>query len=212
MPLHGLSIHRRCNACSCAPACEQGTPMSTSAERQMTNRLVGASIKRKEDPRFLRGRGNFVDDLKRPRMLHAAFFRSDVAHGILKSVNVTAAKKVPGVIDVFTAQDIASLIRPLIAKNSNPGYNESELPILATKKVLYVGHPIAIVIAESRHEAEDGADKVRVEIEALPPVLDVLTATASSQPALYPAVPNNIYNHFHIVAGDIDKAFADADF
>jgi carbon-monoxide dehydrogenase large subunit len=186
--------------------------MSTSAERPKTNRLIGASIKRKEDPRFLRGRGNFVDDLKRPRMLHAAFFRSDVAHGILKSVDVTAARKVPGVVNAFTAQDIASLIRPLIAKNSNPGYNESELPILATNKVLYVGHPIAIVIAESRHEAEDGVDKIRVEVEALPPVLDILTATAASQPTLYSAVPNNIYNHFHIVAGDVDKAFADADF
>lgn len=186
--------------------------MSVITERPKTNKLVGASIKRKEDPRFLRGRGNFVDDLKRPRMLHAAFFRSDVAHGLLKSVDVSAAMSVPGVVAIYTADDLKPFLKPLVARNVNPSYHESELPILATDKVLYVGHPIAIVVAESRHEAEDGAEMVKVEIEPLTPVLDILTITDEGAPTLYPAVPNNMYNHFHIVAGDIEKAFAAADF
>jgi len=185
--------------------------MNTIA-RVKPNKLVGASIKRKEDPRFLRGRGNFVDDLKRPRMLHAAFLRSEIAHGLLRSVDVSEALKVPGVVAVYTARDLAPFLKPLIARNVNPGYNESVLPILAADKVLYVGQPIAIVVAESRHEAEDGADSITAKIEHLPPVLDILTATDAGAPTLYPACPNNIYNHFHVSAGDIDKAFLDADF
>jgi aerobic carbon-monoxide dehydrogenase large subunit len=185
--------------------------MNTIA-RAKPNKLIGAAIKRKEDPRFLRGRGNFVDDLKRPRMLHAAFLRSDIAHGLLRAVDVSAALQVPGVVAAYTARDFVPFLQPLIARNVNPGYNESTIPILAAEKVLYVGQPIAIVIAESRHEAEDGADAIITEIEALPPVLNILAATHPGSPTLYPACPNNIYNHFHVTAGDIDKAFADADF
>jgi carbon-monoxide dehydrogenase large subunit len=186
--------------------------MSSATDRLKTNRLVGASLKRKEDPRFLRGRGNFVDDLKRPRMVHAAFLRSDVPHGLLKAVDISQAVKVPGVLGVFTAKDLAPFLKPLVARNVNPSYHESAVPILAVDKVLYVGHPIAIVVAESRHEAEDGADAIRTSIEVLPPVLDIIKATELGSPTLYDIVPNNIYNHFHVVAGDIDKAFADADF
>src|SRR6185436_9504516 len=99
-----------------------------------TNRLVGAALRRKEDPRFLRGRGSFVDDLRRPGMVHAAFFRSDIAHGLLKSVDTAAALKVPGVLAVFTAREIGPMLHPLIARNSRPSYHESEVPMLARDK------------------------------------------------------------------------------
>jgi carbon-monoxide dehydrogenase large subunit len=177
-----------------------------------TNRLVGASLRRKEDPRFLRGRGNYVDDLRRPGMLHAAFFRSDIAHGLLKSVDVADALKVPGVLGVFTAHEIGPMLQPLIARNSRPSYHESEVPMVARDKVIYVGQPIAIVVAETRHEAEDGVDAIRAEIEALPPVLDIKEATRPGAPNVHPAVPGNAYNHFSLVQGDIEKAFAQADF
>jgi carbon-monoxide dehydrogenase large subunit len=103
-----------------------------------TNRLIGAALRRKEDPRFLRGRATFVDDLRRPAMVHAAFFRSDVAHGLLTSIDITAALQVPGVLNVFTRREIGPLLRPLIARNSRPSYHESEVPILPAEKVVYV--------------------------------------------------------------------------
>ena len=91
-----------------------------------SNRLVGSSVRRKEDPRLLRGRGSFVDDLARPGMLHAAFFRSDLAHGRLKLLEVNEAAKIPGVAGVYTATELAPYLRPLVAKNSNASYQPSE--------------------------------------------------------------------------------------
>jgi aerobic carbon-monoxide dehydrogenase large subunit len=176
-----------------------------------SNRLVGSSVRRKEDPRLLRGRGSFVDDLARPGMLHAAFFRSDLAHGRLKLLEVNEAAKIPGVVGVYTATELAPYLRPLIAKNSNASYQPSEIPILAREKVIFAGQPVAIVVAESRHEAEDGVDAIRAEYEPLPPVLDVEAATALGAPLVHDNVRCNAYNHFHVVHGDIDSAFAKAD-
>ena len=176
-----------------------------------SNRLVGASVKRKEDPRFLRGRGSFVDDLARPGMLHAAFFRSDLAHGRLKFLEVSEAAKMPGVVGVFTAAEFAPYLRPLVAKNSNSSYQASEIPILARDKVIFAGQPVAIVVAESRHEAEDGVDTIRAEYDPLPPVLDLETATGPDLPLVHDKVRGNSYNYFHVVHGDIDAAFANAD-
>jgi aerobic carbon-monoxide dehydrogenase large subunit len=186
--------------------------MSGRADAHRKNRLVGASLKRTEDPRFLTGRGNYVDDVRRSSMLHAAFFRSDIPHAALRSVDVTAAKKIDGVIDVFTAEDLAPLLKPFVAKNSLPSFHESEIPILAKDKVIFVGQPIAVVVADSRHSAEDGVDAVRANFDMLAPVTDMDQATASGVPLVHDSVPENIYNHFHLVAGDIDRAFAEAEF
>jgi aerobic carbon-monoxide dehydrogenase large subunit len=176
------------------------------------NRLVGASLKRTEDPRFLTGRGNYVDDIRRSGMLHAAFFRSDMPHAILKSVDVTGVKMIEGVVDVFTARDLAPLLKPFVARNELSSFHESEIPILARDKVIFVGQPIAVVIADSRHAAEDGVDAIRAEYEALAPITDVDQAMAREAPLIHNSVPANIYNHFHLTAGDIDQTFADAAF
>jgi carbon-monoxide dehydrogenase large subunit len=102
-------------------------------------------------------------------------------------------------------------LKPLVARNTLESFHESEIPILAKEKAIYVGQPIAIVIGESRHAAEDGVDAIHAAYEMLPPVLDVDRATSSDAPLIHSSVPENIYNHFHIVAGDIDRAFAEAD-
>jgi aerobic carbon-monoxide dehydrogenase large subunit len=176
-----------------------------------TNRLIGASLRRKEDPRFLCGRGRYVDDLQRPGMLHVAFFRSDVAHGRVRSLDVADAATAPGVIAVFTARELAPLLRPLVARNSNASYQESEVPILGRDKVIYVGQPLAVVVAESRHEAEDGVEAIRAVYDQLLPVLDVESATAPGAPLVHDRVAGNAYNHFHVAAGDAEKAFREAD-
>ena len=98
--------------------------MITHSKSAKTNRLVGAALRRVEDPRFLMGRGSYVDDLRRPGMLHAAFFRSDIPHGKLNSVDVSKARDVPGVIAVLTAQDIAPMLKPLIARNDLDSFHE----------------------------------------------------------------------------------------
>jgi aerobic carbon-monoxide dehydrogenase large subunit len=182
-----------------------------SAEKRKSNRLIGAPLRRTEDPRFLQGRGHYVDDLQRAGVLHAAFFRSDAPHAMLLAIDVDAARTVPGVIGVFTWREIGPLLKPLIARNALPSYHESEIPILAKDKVIYVGQPIAIVVAESRHAAEDGVDAIRAEYDMLAPVVDVEQATAPGAPTIHGSVPGNIYNHFHVVAGDIDRAFKEAD-
>jgi aerobic carbon-monoxide dehydrogenase large subunit len=112
---------------------------------------------------------------------------------------------------VFTAEDFGPLLKPLVARNALSSFHESEIPILAKEKVIYVGQPIAVVVGESRHAAEDGVDTIHANYEMLTPVLDVDRATSGDAPLVHASVPNNIYNHFHIVAGDIDRAFAEAD-
>ena len=134
---------------------------------------------------FLLGRGNYVDDIQQSGVLHAAFFRSDVSHGILTSLETAKARKVPGVVGVFDANDIAPLLKPLVARNSFSSFHESEIPILAKGKVIYVGQPVAVVVAESRHAAEDGVDAIRAHYEMLSPVLDVDDATSNEAPVIH---------------------------
>jgi carbon-monoxide dehydrogenase large subunit len=175
------------------------------------NRLIGSSVRRTEDPRFLLGRGNYVDDLKHPGILHAAFFRSDVPHGIVTGLDLSAARCVPGVVGVFGAKEIASLLTPLVARNSLSSFHESEIPILAKDKVIHVGQPIAIVVAENRHAAEDGVDAIRASFGFLPAVLDIDHAMSGKATEIHGTVPANVYNHFHVVTGDVERAFAKAD-
>ena len=185
--------------------------MSDRRETTKGNRLIGAALRRTEDPRFLLGRGNYVDDIQQSGVLHAAFFRSDVSHGILTSLDTAKARKVPGVVGVFDANDVAPLLKPLVARNSFSSFHEFEIPILAKGKVIYVGQPVAVVVAESRHAAEDGVDAIQAHYEMLSPVLDVDDATSNEAPVIHDSVPANIYNHFHLTHGEVDRAFAEAD-
>ena len=176
------------------------------------NKGVGARVRRREDPRFLQGKGSYVDDLQRAGMLHAAFVRADVAHGEIKSIDVEAARAVPGVVDVFTGQDLAEIVSPVVAQNELPGYQEHPMQVLPTDRVRYPGEPIAIVVAEDRYEAEDGADAVVVDVDPLPALSTIEAATAPGAPAIHEEIPDNLFNHFTVEHGDVKKAFADADF
>ena len=176
------------------------------------NKGVGARVRRREDPRFLQGKGSYVDDLQRAGMLQAAFVRADVAHGEIKSIDVEAARAVPGVVDVFTGQDLAEIVSPVVAQNELPGYQEHPMHVLPTDRVRYPGEPIAIVVAEDRYEAEDGADAVVVDVDPLPALSTIEAATAPGAPAIHEEIPDNLFNHFTVEHGDVKQAFADADF
>jgi len=140
----------------------------------VAERYTGASIKRSEDPRILTGAGRYVDDIKLPGMLHAAFVRSPLAHGLVLSVDVTAAQGVPGVVAVLTGADLEAMTvaapDPLMALLGAAGPT-LEFTLLATDKVRFMGDPVAVVIAESRYLAEDGCELVEVEYEELPAVV-----------------------------------------
>ncbi|MEA2288396.1 MAG: aerobic carbon-monoxide dehydrogenase large subunit, partial [Solirubrobacteraceae bacterium] len=176
------------------------------------NKLVGARIRRREDPRFLQGRGRYVDDLRHRGLLHLAFVRSEIAHAIVTNVDVSAARAVPGVVGAYAAADLGGLVRPIRAVSSMPGYKAADTPVLATDRVRYVGEPLAAVVAESRYEAEDGAEAVIVDVEPLPAVTTMEQALADAAPAIHASIPDNLFNHFELAAGDTDAAFAAADF
>ena len=181
----------------------------------VAERYTGASIKRSEDPRILTGAGRYVDDVKLPGMLHAAFVRSPMAHARVLSVEVSAARALPGVVAVLTGADLEAMTvpgpDPLMAMLSGAGPTP-EFTLLATDKVRFVGDPVAIVVAESRYLAEDGCELVEVEYDDLPPVMNAAFALDPDSPPLFANLGDNIARpHSRSEFGDISGTFAGAD-
>ncbi|HTX85122.1 MAG TPA: xanthine dehydrogenase family protein molybdopterin-binding subunit [Streptosporangiaceae bacterium] len=182
--------------------------------RIAAERYTGASIRRSEDPRILTGAGRYVDDIQLPGMLHAAFVRSPLPHARVLSVDVSAARKLPGVVAVYTGAEIEEMTVPgpdalsTLLGSTGP---TPEFSLLATGKVRMVGDPVAIVVAESRYLAEDGCELVEVEYEDLPPVATADFALDPASPPLFENLGNNIArphtrNEFGDVAGTFDRA------
>lgn len=173
-------------------------------------RFFGKRIRRFEDPRLLAGEGAFLEDYRLPGMLHAAFVRSPYAHAEIRSVPVEVARDVPGVVGVFAANDFT--LRPTPTVVPHPAYRPcSQLP-LAQDKVRFVGEPIAVVVAETRYQAEDGAADLAAEVDLEP--LDVVpnseAALAPDTPRLHDHLDANLAGEFEVNVGDVDAAFAEA--
>src|SRR5689334_20509887 len=139
----------------------------------MKNTFIGAPVERREDLRFLRGRGQYVGDLAPQGLLHAVILRSAVAHGHIRSIDASRALTMPGVHAVITAKDmpggppiIPMRLQPL------PEFKPFEQPVIAADKVRYVGEPIAVVLADSAAVGEDALEAIEVEIEELPAIAD----------------------------------------
>ena len=179
--------------------------------------LIGASVKRKEDYRFLTGAGNYTDDVVFPHQTYAYFVRSPHAHAKIKSVKTDAAKKAAGVVAIFTGADTASVgglpCGWLIHSTATDGQpmKEPKHPILAQDKVRYVGDQVAIVIAETYNQAKDAAELVEVDYEVLPAAVDVRAAVKAGAPAVHgEASDNKCYVWGHGDAAAVDKAFKGA--
>ena len=172
---------------------------------------VGKSVTRKEDDRLLRGSGRFVADMKRPGMLHAAIFRSQIAHGELRHVDVERARKTPGVVAVFTFADMPD-VKPIPMRLAprDDLIRALQKP-LASDRVRYVGEPIAVVVAETRYQAEDALEFMEADIEPLECLVDARHAIEKGAPILHPPVPDNIAGHFVEKTGDVDRALAKAE-
>jgi carbon-monoxide dehydrogenase large subunit len=181
----------------------------------MTTRYFGAPIKRNEDPRLLRGRALFVDDVALPNMMHVAFLRSAVAHGHIRAIDVAAARQRAGVVAVYTAGDLGGYWKPgplLVPPPPIAGITfnlRTQVP-LAKDKVRHVGEPLAMVVAESRHLAEDALADIVVDIDPLPAVVDLEKALAASSPLVHDDLGTNIAAHVRQTKGDYAMAAAQA--
>src|SRR5687768_4217738 len=175
--------------------------MATVAEQ----RLFGKSVKRREDPRFITGKGHYTDDLKLPGMTWAAFVRSPHAHARIRSIDTGRAAKHPGVVAVFTGKDMTGV-------NSLPcGWLLPDLKVpphmpLISDVTRHVGDPVAVVIAETQDAALDAAELVQVDWEVLPSVTSTEKATAKGSPQLHAVAPDNIAFKWQI--GDADATAA----
>ncbi len=152
-------------------------------------KLVGERVRRREDPRLIQGRGTYVDDVKLVGMQHLAFKRSDVAHGRIRKVDVSAALAMDGVEAVFTGADIAELLAPMPIGTPFPSPPHRAV---ATDVVRYAGEPVAVVVASNRYTARDAADAIVVDIEPLPAVVDVEKAMTGQPVVIHPDFPNNL--------------------
>jgi aerobic carbon-monoxide dehydrogenase large subunit len=170
-------------------------------------KLFGSSIKRREDPRLITGRGLYTDDVKLAGQLHAVFVRSPHAHARVRRVDVAAAKRVPGVVAAFTGKDLADGgVNPLPCGWLLPDLKIPEYRGIATGKVHFVGHAVAMVLGESAYAARDGADQVAVDYEVLPAVTDGEKAVQSGAPQLHDNAPGNVAFRWSI--GDKEKTEA----
>ena len=182
--------------------------MSPRHPVRAANALVGSPIERVEDLRFLRGKGEYVDDITRPGLLHAVILRSAVAHGRIVAIDAGAALGRPGVHAVITAADIGSVPTIPLRQEQLDAFRPFEQPVIATGKVRYVGEPVAVVVADSAALAEDAADAIVVDIAPLPVVAD--RATAECGPLLFEAAGSNLAGTLTAVKGDADTAFRTA--
>jgi len=180
----------------------------------MSTRIFGSAIKRREDPRLITGQGMFTDDLTLPGLAHAAVVRSPYAHAKIKKINTKKAQAVPGVLGVFTGQEMRDAGFkgiPCAWVVPNSDCKTPEHPPLAIDTVRYVGDGVAVVVATDRYIAHDAAALVEVSYEPLPVVVDAYKTTLPEARQLHADVHNNVAFHWTVNGGDTDKAFAEAE-
>jgi carbon-monoxide dehydrogenase large subunit len=175
-------------------------------------RPLGARIRRKEDPRFITGRGLYTDDVRLHATLHASFVRSPHAHARVRALDIEAARSHPGVVGVYTGKDLAEGgVNGIPVGWLLPGLKPSNHHAIAVDKVHYVGEPVAVVIAESAYAARDGAELVAVEYDPLPAVADAEQALANGAPLVRTEGTDNVCFRWQIGDGAAtDAAFSGA--
>jgi carbon-monoxide dehydrogenase large subunit len=193
----------------------------TQVAEPEAQRWVGGGILRKEDPELLTGQGRFVDDIALPGMLWLSFVRSPVAHANLARVDVAAAKELPGVVAVFTGQDLAdewAAAMPCawpIANRTLPEEPTADARIpdhwpVAKDRVRFMGEIVAVVVADSRERAADAVEAVEVDYDELPVVTDMQEALKEGAPVIHEAFGSNEAYTWGMSNGDVDRVFAEA--
>ncbi len=178
---------------------------------------VGQPVRRKEDDTLVRGKGKYTDDFNLPGQAYAWIVRSSHAHGIIRGIDVSAAKAMPGVLGVWTGTDLAAANYgpytcglPLKSRDGTP-LLQTNRTALMTDKVRYVGDPIAFVVAETSAQARDAGEAIVIDIDPLPAVTDPVEAAKPGAPQLYDHIPNNVALDYHYGdAAKVEAAFAAA--
>jgi carbon-monoxide dehydrogenase large subunit len=173
-------------------------------------RFVGSEVKRLEDPRLLRGAAQYVDDLTFHGLVHAHVVRSPHAHARLAGIDAGRARRVAGVLAVFTAEDLAGAVQPKPLILAPPNVKNPPRQPLAADRVRFVGAPVALVVAVDPATARDAADAVDVAYEPLPAVSDPARALEPGAPLIWAEAPGNLVYEHAWTAGDVDAAFAGA--
>ncbi|HWP26324.1 MAG TPA: xanthine dehydrogenase family protein molybdopterin-binding subunit [Xanthobacteraceae bacterium] len=175
------------------------------------NAYIGSPIERIEDGRLLTGSGTYVGDLSPENLLHAAILRSTRAHGLIRHIDTSAALRIPGIVAAITAADIGAVPIIPFRQHAVPQAEAFRQPVIAQRKVRYVGEPIAVVVATEQAVAEDALERIQVEIEELPPVADHLESMRG-ETLLFEEAGSNTAAVFSARLGDADTAFARADY
>ncbi len=175
-----------------------------------TDKMVGKAIRRREDPRLLTGKATYVDDIQMPGMYHACIVRSPHAAARINSIDTSTARATAGVVGVFTGEDTAS-VGPVPTGVSLPGLKVPAHRVLATDRVYYVGHAVAVVVATDKYIARDAADLIEVDYDPTQAVADPEKALAPGAPLVHPEYESNIAFTYSHENGEVDKAFREAD-
>lgn len=174
-------------------------------------KYIGQPLRRREDFRFITGRGRYTDDIKAVGTLHVAILRSPHAHANIKNVDLAAAKAAPGVRLALSGADLAEKIGPIVPNWIVPGTKVPDRPVVAIDRVRFVGECVALVVADTQAKAHDAVTLIDVYYETLPAVIDEEAAIRDGAPQLHDNVPNNITTVYKIGGGDYEKAVREAD-
>ena len=206
---------RNCLSMNLHQSPERPAEKLTTGQLAVEKFAVGQSVPRSEDPMLLRGQGRYTDDVSLPGQAYAVMVRSRNGHGVIRSINTDAARKMPGVLAVYTAADLEAYgplkcNMPLKSRDGSP-MKKPWRGVLAKDKVRYVGDPVACVIADTVFAAKDAAEAVEIDIDPLAAVVSLEAAAREGAPLLYDDVPGNIPLDYHFGnTAAVDAAFAAA--
>jgi aerobic carbon-monoxide dehydrogenase large subunit len=174
-------------------------------------KYIGQKVKRTEDPRLIQGIGHYVDDIELAGTLSVIILRSPYAHAKINSININAAKNAPGVVAVYTGKDVEGKIGNVPCAAALPELKVPKYPVLATGKVIFVGQPVAAVVATDKYKARDAADLIEIDYDPLDVVHDAESAAQGNSPVIHEEFGTNVAYVHSAGTGDVEAAFKQAD-
>ena len=178
----------------------------------LPNSYIGRSVPRPNLARLTQGRGLYVSDLTLPRMVHVAFLRSPYAHAEIARIDTTAARAMPGVVRIVTGAELAEFCTPWVGVLAHlKSLKSAPQHPMAIGRVRWQGEPVIAVLAASRAQAEDAAERIEIDFAELPPVVDVMAALDAAQPVIHESLGDNLAFERRLDAGEVDAAFARSD-